>query len=74
MVGKVTKENVMMKNQRSMKELEANLLCRLTSTEGSLVDDEALIEVLRETKTTAEEVNAKLQISEVTEKKIMKAT
>lgn len=62
-----------MKNQRSMKELEANLLCRLTSTEGSLVDDEALIEVLRETKTTAEEVNQKLQISEITEKKIMKA-
>lgn len=62
-----------MKNQRSMKELEANLLCRLTSTEGSLVDDEALIEVLRETKTTAEEVNQKLVVSEVTEKKIMKA-
>jgi dynein heavy chain len=62
-----------MKNQRSMKELEANLLCRLTSTEGSLVDDEALIEVLQETKVTAEEVNQKLQISEVTEKKIMKA-
>lgn len=62
-----------MKNQRSMKELEANLLCRLTATEGSLVDDEALIEVLRETKTTAEEVNQKLQISEITEKKIMKA-
>jgi dynein heavy chain, axonemal len=62
-----------MKNQRSMKELEANLLCRLTSTEGSLVDDEALIEVLRETKTTAEEVNQKLQVSEITEKKIMKA-
>ena len=60
-----------MKNQRSMKELEGNLLCRLTSTEGSLVDDEALIEVLQETKTTAEEVNQKLKISEVTEKKIM---
>lgn len=62
-----------MKNQRTMKELEANLLCRLTATEGSLVDDEALIEVLRETKTTAEDVNQKLQISEITEKKIMKA-
>uniref|UniRef100_A0A1B0GJY1 Putative dyneins heavy chain n=1 Tax=Lutzomyia longipalpis TaxID=7200 RepID=A0A1B0GJY1_LUTLO len=62
-----------MKNQRSMKELEANLLSRLTSSEGSLVDDEALIQVLQETKTTAEEVNQKLKISEVTEKKIMVA-
>lgn len=60
-----------MKNQRSMKELEANLLSRLTSSEGSLVDDEALIQVLQETKTTAEEVNVKLKIAEVTEKKIM---
>lgn len=59
-----------MKNQRSMKELEANLLSRLSSSEGSLVDDEELIEVLGVTKTTAEEVNQKLKISEVTERKI----
>ncbi|XP_060809519.1 dynein axonemal heavy chain 5 [Amyelois transitella] len=62
-----------MKNQRSMKELESNLLCRLTSSEGSLVDDEALIQVLQITKTTAEEVNEKLKVAEVTEKKIVKA-
>ncbi|XP_045541937.1 dynein axonemal heavy chain 5 [Papilio machaon] len=62
-----------MKNQRSMKELESNLLCRLTSSEGSLVDDEALIQVLQITKTTAEEVNEKLIVAEVTEKKIVKA-
>lgn len=59
-----------MKNQRSMKELEANLLSRLSSSEGSLVDDEELIEVLGVTKTTAEEVNQKLKISEITERKI----
>lgn len=62
-----------MKNQRSMKELESNLLCRLTSSVGSLVDDEALIEVLQITKSTAEEVNEKLKVAEVTEKKIIKA-
>lgn len=67
---RVTLFESVMKNQRSMKELEANLLSKLSSSEGSLVDDEELIDVLRETKTTAEEVNQKLKISEVTEKKI----
>jgi len=38
-----------------------------------LVDDEDLISVLQETKATAEAVNAKLQVSEQTEIKIMKA-
>lgn len=38
-----------------------------------MVDDEALIQVLQETKTTAEEVNQKLKVSALTEKKIMVA-
>ncbi|XP_049782831.1 dynein axonemal heavy chain 5 [Schistocerca cancellata] len=59
-----------MQNQRSMKELESNLLSRLTSTQGSLVDDEALIRVLQETKTTAEQVNQKLKVAAHTERKI----
>lgn len=59
------------KNQRSMKDLESNLLERLNSTQGSLVDDETLICVLQETKVTSQEVNEKLKISVVTEKKIM---
>jgi dynein heavy chain, axonemal len=59
-----------MNNQRRMKQLESNLLERLTSTQGSLVDDEELIQVLQVTKTTAEEVNQKLKVSVSTEKKI----
>ncbi|CAG7835361.1 unnamed protein product [Allacma fusca] len=59
-----------MQNKRSMKSLEDSLLEKLSSSQGSLVDDEELIRVLRETKTTSENVKTKLQTAEETDKKI----
>lgn len=53
-----------------MQELEQNLLYKLTTTKGSLVDDESVIGVLNITKNTAAEVSEKLDIAKITEVKI----
>lgn len=57
-------------NKRKMLELEANLLYKLTTVQGSLVDDESVIGVLNTTKKTAAEVKEKLDIAKTTEIKI----
>lgn len=57
-------------NRRKMQELEQNLLYKLTTTKGSLLDDETVIGVLNTTKTTANEVKEKLSIAKETEIKI----
>lgn len=57
-------------NKRKMKELEANLLHKLSTVEGSLVDDESVITVLNVSKDTAADVKIKLQVAAETEVKI----
>lgn len=57
-------------NKRKMQELESNLLYKLTTVQGSLLDDVTVIEVLNVTKNTAAEVREKLIVAAETEIKI----
>ena len=59
-----------LENKATMKELEDNLLEKLSSVKGSIIEDHALISVLRETKNTADDVSAKIRTAGETEKKI----
>lgn len=55
-------------NKKTLQSLEDQLLQRLASAEGSLLDDTELIDVLGTIKTKSKEVNEKL--AEASEKKI----
>lgn len=57
-------------NKRKMQELEANLLHKLSTTQGSLLDDVTVIQVLNVSKSTATEVKEKLIVARSTEIKI----
>ncbi|KAI4493643.1 hypothetical protein M0804_001819 [Polistes exclamans] len=57
-------------NKRNITELETNLLHKLTTVQGPLIEDVELMTVLNTTKQTAAEVNEKLNIARITEIKI----
>ncbi|KAF7401630.1 hypothetical protein HZH68_007450 [Vespula germanica] len=57
-------------NRRNITELETNLLHKLTTVQGPLIEDVELMNVLNTTKQTAAEVNEKLNIARETEIKI----
>ncbi|KAL0211729.1 hypothetical protein RCL1_005355 [Eukaryota sp. TZLM3-RCL] len=60
-------------NKKLMLQLEKNLVEKLASAGGNLLDDITLIDVLNKTKTTAEEVSEALKNAVVTEQRINEA-
>eukprot|EP00768_Dysnectes_brevis_P002834 gnl/Dysnectes_brevis/2072_a2396_807.p1 GENE.gnl/Dysnectes_brevis/2072_a2396_807~~gnl/Dysnectes_brevis/2072_a2396_807.p1 ORF type:complete len:4631 (+),score=1942.19 gnl/Dysnectes_brevis/2072_a2396_807:116-13894(+) len=60
-------------NKKKAEQLEEDLLFRLSSTKGNLLDDATLVDVLNRTKATTQEVKEKLRSAVETEKKINEA-
>ncbi|CAG9462434.1 unnamed protein product [Pedinophyceae sp. YPF-701] len=59
--------------KRKIKQLEDDLLFRLSNSQGNLLDDTELIDVLANTKKVAQDVTAKLATAEETNDKITEA-
>lgn len=57
-------------NRRTMQEIESNLLNKLSTIQGSLLDDLTLITTLNTSKITAIEVKEKLEVAKNTEIKV----
>ena len=57
-------------NKKDLQKLDANLLHRLTTSTGNLLEDHELMEVLNNTKTRSKEVEASLIDAEVKSKEI----
>lgn len=60
-------------NKKLSKELEANLLHKLSTTEGSLLDDLSVMEVLNTSKAKAIEIREKLESAELAKETIHRA-
>ncbi|KAI3432720.1 hypothetical protein D9Q98_004263 [Chlorella vulgaris] len=58
---------------RTIRQLEDDLLYRLSNSRGNLLDDTGLVEILAVTKQTAQEVNERLQTASETRRKINEA-
>jgi dynein heavy chain len=59
--------------KRKIKQLEDDLLFRLSNSQGNLLDDTELIDILASTKQTAQEVSERLQTASETRRKITEA-
>jgi len=56
--------------KRKMQKLEYDLLIKLTTVKGSLVDDESVLYTLNKTKDTATDVSEKIEVANVTQASI----
>ena len=58
------------KNKKQLKEIEDKILEVLSTSEGNILEDETAIKVLSSSKTLSEEIQAKQEIADVTQKEI----
>ncbi len=57
-------------NKKQLKSIEDKILEVLSSSEGNILEDETAIQILSSSKTLSEEISAKQEIAEVTQKEI----